>query len=70
LAQLKITNPFWLSIDRKNKKAANTNDNAKISLTAQKFNLKYLDNLINKNNINFDSGEVSGEIICNVLGQY
>ena len=68
LAQLKITNPFWLSIDRKNKKAANTNDNAKISLTAQKFNLKYLDNLINKNNINFDSGEVSGEIICNVLG--
>jgi hypothetical protein len=68
LAQLKITNPFWLSIDRKNKKTLNTNDNAKISLTAQKFNLKYLDNLINNNIINFGSGEVSGEIICDVLG--
>jgi len=68
LVQLKITNPFLVNINRKNKKPANTNNNAKISLTAQQFNLKYLDNLINTKNINFSSGEISGEIIADVLG--
>ena len=68
MVQLKTAAPISLNINNTNKNAISTNKSSKISLVVNKVNFKYLNNFTEQKNIAFHSGEISGKIVCDVLG--
>jgi len=68
MIQLKTDSPVSININNKLKNTVGSNENAIISLIVDKVKLKYFNDFLDKKNITFDDGEISGKIICDILG--